>query len=357
MKNPGPVIIVLILFSLLPNKNISGCSVFVFNNKDSIVAGKNLDWSVCVGYLIVNKKGVLNHGMVNNSGVPCRWVSKFGSVTFNQFGVGMPLGGMNEKGLVVEELSYSPSVYPENQNIPGLNEFQWIQYQLDNYDSVPEVINNLSRIGIIKFIAGLHYFICDRAGDSAVIEFLDGKIVISTGNTLPVKVLTNNTYSKLIKYLRFHKGFGGERVVSKGVESPERFVRIATELKQLKSEKVFAPVTKGFDILYTAAQKNTQWSIIYNLSSSKIYFRTKCSNRLKSLDLNKVDFKNGIEHLFIDINEKEMNEISVNDMSALSLMDNYRLINKCLEKLLILKELDNTGYSEILERLTIHFKR
>ncbi len=45
-----------------------------------------------------------------------------------------------ESGLVVEELSYSPTQYPAPDARPALNELQWIQYQLDNHRSVQEVI-------------------------------------------------------------------------------------------------------------------------------------------------------------------------------------------------------------------------
>ena len=33
---------------------------------------------------------------------PARWTSKFGSVTFNQYGKDNPMGGVNERGLVIE---------------------------------------------------------------------------------------------------------------------------------------------------------------------------------------------------------------------------------------------------------------
>ena len=37
-------------------------------------------------------------------GTPASWVSKYGSVTFNQYGRELPTGGMNEAGLVVETI-------------------------------------------------------------------------------------------------------------------------------------------------------------------------------------------------------------------------------------------------------------
>jgi penicillin V acylase-like amidase (Ntn superfamily) len=44
----------------------------------------------------------------------------------------------------------------------------------------------------------LHYLFADASGDAAVIEFLDGKLVIYRGETLPVRALANSTYADSI---------------------------------------------------------------------------------------------------------------------------------------------------------------
>jgi penicillin V acylase-like amidase (Ntn superfamily) len=48
---------------------------------------------------------------VGESPNPAKWVSRYGSVTFNQYGCENPTGGMNEAGLVVEQMWLDESAY------------------------------------------------------------------------------------------------------------------------------------------------------------------------------------------------------------------------------------------------------
>jgi Penicillin V acylase and related amidases len=44
---------------------------------------------------------------------PIEWISKYGSITFNQSGREFPHGGINEKGLVIEQMWLDEAAYPE----------------------------------------------------------------------------------------------------------------------------------------------------------------------------------------------------------------------------------------------------
>lgn len=95
------------------------------------------------------------------------------------------MGGMNEAGLVVKVLMLAETSYPQVDNRPSISILQWIQYQLDNFSTTREVINSNSQVRILPSPAGygMHYFVCDCAGNSASIEFLDGKLVSHTGES------------------------------------------------------------------------------------------------------------------------------------------------------------------------------
>lgn len=58
----------------------------------------------------------------------------------------MPYGGMNEKGLVVEMLWLELTKYNIKQVKQYVNELEWIQYQLDNYVTVQQVIDQLNTL-------------------------------------------------------------------------------------------------------------------------------------------------------------------------------------------------------------------
>ena len=96
----------------------TACTSFVVKKDNRILLAKNLDWEISNGIILVNKKGVFKTAYCD-----CHrklsWTSRYGSVTFNQFGKEFPLGGMNEKGLVVEELNSwgrTPESGPSQRN-------------------------------------------------------------------------------------------------------------------------------------------------------------------------------------------------------------------------------------------------
>jgi len=267
-----------------------GCTAFVMKGWGGALLAKNLDGPVGEGYVFVNKKNVAKTACPGESPQPLRWTSKYGSVTFNQFGREFPLGGMNEAGLVVEELN-APSEYPLLDRRPALNAFQWVQYQLDTQASVKGVLDSDSRLRVARFLAGLHYLVTDRKGNTAVIEFVKGRMVAYSGQDLPVRALANNSYAESLRYLKFHRGFGGQRQVSNGPEPRERFVRAASLLKDLDLPGQRPSVDTAFLILRSVAQEDTQWSIVYYPTRGLVFFKTKASRRLKVIVLEDFDFR------------------------------------------------------------------
>jgi len=267
------------------------CTGFVLEGPAGPWVGKNLDWAVGDGTIAINERGVRKTAWRPDGGSDFFWVSRFGSVTFNQLGWSFPLGGLNEAGLVVEEMSYCPTQYPEPDSRPGLNELQWIQYQLDTHSTVAEVLASDSEIRIEPFLFGLHFLVADRLGDVAVIEFLDGTMTAYTADELPVPVLANDTYANSVRYLGHHVGFGGERVATDGPESPERFVRVSTQVREYEKEAERGdPREAALEILGSVRQSDTQWTIAYGLAEGMVLFRTLGSSRTRTVNLSSWDF-------------------------------------------------------------------
>ncbi len=284
------VLPLLLLTHFIALAGNGACTAFSLRTDNSLLAGKNLDWLVGEGVLFVNKRDVPKISFVPPGEKAARWTSKFGSVTFNQFGIEFPLGGMNEAGLVVEELSCWPSGYPRDQNRECINELQWIQYQLDNYRTVEEVISNLSNPGIRRYLFALHYFIADRSGRSAVIEFISGGTKVYSGGDLPVPALSNNSYENSIENLSRYEGFGGELEIRNGPGSQERFMRAAWLLKQFVYSDQKAAVNYAFRMLENVRQADTQWRIVYDPDEMHIYLVTLGNDTRRNVDLNAADF-------------------------------------------------------------------
>src|SRR5439155_16235802 len=135
-------------------------------------------------------------------GTPARWRSKYGSVTFNQFGRDHPMGGMNEQGLVVEVMWLRGTDYGKDGDPrPAVNELQFIQHLLDTAADVKEALAAAEKLRIARAHAEVHFLACDKGGACASLEYLGGALVTHAGAALPVPVLTNDTYARSVKHL------------------------------------------------------------------------------------------------------------------------------------------------------------
>ena len=277
-----------------------------------LLVGHNLDgprwqWKQEPGSVFINKRNCCKKSVSGYELGACKkqrilkWISKYGSVTFNCYGREFPDGGMNEAGLVINEMGFGYQDYSYNDSLPTMMATQWIQYQLDNYKTVREVIENINAINIVSW--GLpapfggnnwHYFISDKNADFAIIEFQDGKAEIFTGKSAKVPVLCNNAYQQDAENLKKYRGFGGTRPI---ILQPKLFSywfnQGARMVLMYNPDKHGHPVKYCFRILRTMQRPFCeQWSIVYDIKHSRIGFRTFSSPKLKYLDLSDFNFTN-----------------------------------------------------------------
>ena len=282
----------------------TACTTFCLQGEGKLVFGRNYDWHLDQGLMIANKRGTPKRALLlDPSDEPAEWVSKYGSVTFNQYGREMPCGGMNEAGLVLETMWLSETKYPGRDARPAV--MVWLQYQLDNHASIEEVIASDDKVRVTSATPmPIHFLGCDRAGNIATFEFLDGKFVCRTGDTLPVKVLANDTYDKSLAYLKQHTGFGGTRKLPYGSwGSLDRFVCAADRVKQFPASADDSIVQYAFDTLASVNQGNsTKWMIVYDPRKMEIHYRTCTCSTTRTIRLSDCDFDAGTPVQVISIN-------------------------------------------------------
>jgi choloylglycine hydrolase len=301
-------LVILLLLSI--NTRSFACTTFCLKNKGEVLFGKNYDWMVGDGLVFVNKRGVVKTGLEDTN--PAKWTSKYGSVTFNQYGRENPNGGMNEAGLVIELMWLDDTQYPKVDSRPAVDVLEWIQYQLDTAATVAEVIKNADTIRIDSEVK-LHYLVNDKDGNSATIEFLNGNFVPHTGTTLPVATLTNDTYDKS---LNFAKTTTADQ--AKSVGSLDRFVRAAKKTSEFDKQERSGneAVDYAFAILSDVAQpRATQWSIVYDQKRSRIYFRTLQSPEIRMIDTKSFDYSCGSPVKIVDMNLKTKGDITAQFMN------------------------------------------
>jgi len=278
------------------------CTTFCLRGPGEVLFGRNYDFTIGDALIFVNKRGFSKTATDGDSRNPAKWVAKFGSVTFNQFGRENPTGGMNEMGLVVEQMWLDETEYPKDDVRPTLGTQEWTEYLLDTSATTAEAIRNAEGVRIVSDVK-VHYLISDKDGTVAAIEFVKGKMVVHAGDTLSVKTLTNDTYEKSIYYKRTSSV---EKDSSDS--SLDRFTRAAQRTeqfeKQPKSEQ--EAVKYAFETLANVTIKDyTRWSIVYDQKRGKIYFCTLRSPQIKMIDTRGFDYSCAAPVKILDIDLKE----------------------------------------------------
>jgi penicillin V acylase-like amidase (Ntn superfamily) len=256
------------------------CTTVCFTDGSTPVVAYNYDFHSGDGLVMVNPRGLAKTSVVD--GKPHTWTSRFGSLTFNQYGRDQPMTGINERGLVVAQMWLDEAKYPAADARPEIGVLEWIQLQLDTAASVAEVLES-AREARIRSRIPLHYLAADRAGNVAVIEFLNGGLQARTGTELPIPVLTNSTYADSLAHLTRHRGFGGDEELPHGSRSLDRFVRAAAGRSAAADGD---PVARAFATLDSARQEGwTRWSIVYELDRLRAHFRTETHAAIRRADL------------------------------------------------------------------------
>lgn len=327
----------LTVVALVSFDTASACTTFNLKSDDVNIFGRNYDWSVGDGAVIVNKRGFMKTAMKvkDETGIPATWKSKYGSITFNQYGREFPQGGINEAGLVVEIMAVPEGGYPAPDSRPYVGKAQFRQYLLDSFNTVKEVIESDSAIRVSATGKGpmTHLLVSDRTGASAVIEFIGGKRVVYTGDSMPVRALSNTLYADSLSYWKAKKVPTVDTLMS-----VERFIRAADSTSSFDAKAVKAPVDHAFSLLNQVTQGDkTKWSIVYDIRNLQVFFRTSSNPKARSIDLKKADFSCKTPVKMTDI-DGGSGDIS-NSFQDYTLQTNRKLIGDAFGKTDFLKNI------------------
>ena len=206
-----------------------------FGLEGQTVTGRTMDWFVSD---MDTNMWLYPRGLerTSNTAAPLVWTSKYGSVVTTIY-EGAAADGMNEAGLVANLLYLAESQYPPaapGDMRPTLPISAWAQYVLDNHATVAEAVEALRReeFRIVTILAPtgeegtVHLSISDASGDSAILEYIEGKLVIHHGREF--QIMTNSpTYDKQLGLADYWKSIGGS-VMLPGTNRPaDRFARMS----------------------------------------------------------------------------------------------------------------------------------
>ena len=144
---------------------------------------------------------------------------------------------MNDAGLVANALYLVEADYGDAKasGKPLISVGAWTQYALDNYSTVAEAVEGLeqgavrrrrARSSRMDSKAGGHLALADASGDSAIFEYIGGKLVIH--HDRKYTVMTNSpTFDQQLAIDAYWKGVNGLSFQPGTIGSADRFVRMS----------------------------------------------------------------------------------------------------------------------------------
>ncbi len=191
-----------------------------------------MDWAERMGTEIwLFPRGMERHGAAGPAS--CEWKSRYGSVVTSAYD-SVSTDGLNEAGLVANMLWLTESQYPVlDGSAPTLSLAAWAQYVLDSFSTVAEAVAALEAEPFVVRTADvpgqdrsttLHMSISDETGDSAIFEYLDGRLQIH--HSAAYSVMTNSPpYAEQLSISTYWEQLGGDVMLPGTGRASDRFVR------------------------------------------------------------------------------------------------------------------------------------
>jgi penicillin V acylase-like amidase (Ntn superfamily) len=329
------------------------CTTIVLRDGERVVFGSNFDWHLGEGLVFVNQRSMTRRSVGDPKVNTATWVSRFGSVTFNIAGRDLPDLGINEAGLIIGTMMLEGTRYPSPDERDSMTDASWIQYQLDTSASVSEVIASDREVRITG-VSPVHFLVADRSGAAATIEFLDGRMVVHTGDRLPVAALTNSTYEESLRSIEgktFHSWLWWPWGLPWGRASLDRFEVAAGRVQDFQSSPRQDAVAYAFDTLRSVSQgggTQTQWTIVYDLTpeSTLVHFRTRQSSEVKTIDFAGLDFSCSGSAGWLDIHRKAGGNVT-SSFQPYSYEKNLELIRTTFRKIDVLADLPDSVLEDV----------
>lgn len=301
------------------------CTRILWNEAGKpVVVGRTMDWPESTEPVLTVLPRGLEHdgGLLHTDRVvaenPARWTSKYGSVVTTIYGLGAA-DGFNEAGLGAHMLYLNATDFgPRDPALAGVQAGLWAQYLLDNAASVAEALELMKTIQPVMVDARgskatVHMALEDASGDSAIIEFIDGKPVVHHGREFTV--MTNDpSYDQQLALLAEHdfSNPSSTTPLPGNVAPTDRFVRasyFAALLPEPTSQREaiagILAIARNVSVPFGAPYKgfgiyNTEYRTAMDLTNQLYFFELTTSPNVVWVDLGAFDLAPGSPVMTLD---------------------------------------------------------
>jgi len=319
--------------------------VYLGDNQDVITA-RSMDWKSDVATnLWVLPKGIDRDGQAGPRSI--RWTSRYGSVVATGYDISTT-DGLNEAGLSANLLWLAESQYPQQRDgKPGLAISLWAQYALDNFATVAEAVAALERepFSVVtdkvpgeSRLATLHLSLSDASGDSAIVEYINGKQVIHHDRAY--QVMTNSpVFDQQLALNTYWQEIGGTVMLPGTNRSADRFARAKFYINAIpKSEDPVVALASVFSVIRnvsvpygitTPGEPNissTRWRTVADHKRRLYFFESAMTPNTFWVDLNNADFSRGAPVLKLDLGPDQRNVFAGDALPRFQPADPFRFL-------------------------------
>lgn len=318
------------------DRSAEACSRILWNNNgQAIVTARTMDlFTDDKARLVYLPRGIVRRGAVEDAAA--HWTSKYASIAVTAFDAATS-DGLNESGLAAHLLYLHDSEYEPADQRPTISNAIWTQYVLDNFATVAEALEGLKQVRVASKKVhgqewGLHLAIEDATGDSAIIEYVKGKLVVHHGKEYTV--MTNEPpMEEQLANLKRYRLFGGTLAMPGDIDPLSRYVRAASYLKTLPAPADYreaigfvAGLVRNVAVPFGAHDTSggdstdawpTRWSSVADLSHKRYFFLPVHGANVFWVDLDKFN-PTSTTILAVDPNNKELSGDISRQMVALS---------------------------------------
>ncbi|MGA2400280.1 MAG: linear amide C-N hydrolase [Syntrophobacteraceae bacterium] len=322
----------IILAAFLPLFNAEACTRMFWNtNGQVMLVARNLDLDLDDKPIFyVFPMGISKKGGIPDK--PATWTSLYGSVVVTHLGSStFSAEGINTAGLSFHFLYLSAAIYEKRDSRPGVLTGRYGEYLLDNAATVSDALELMYKTQLVQeYFAGrvwpFHLAIEDAFGDSAIIEFVKGKMHIYHG--AEYTVLTNDpTFDHQMPNLWGYQYFGGSLPLPGDLDATSRFVRAAAFLSSLDAAFSHPGAIKPSRIssMFTAIRALTEpfggewflgdtpiaawptlWTVVSDLTNKAVYFTHNLGRNNFWIDMRKLNFQKGAPIRFLKADRPDL---------------------------------------------------
>ncbi len=335
MKRINQIFQLVFVVVFAVNHSSNACTRVVYQGPNgTILTARSMDWKENIpANLWVFPRGMERHGGVGPNSM--KWKSRYGSVVTSSWDIATS-DGMNEKGVVANMLWLAESDYPEfdiTGDQKGLAISLWLQYVLDNFATVAEAVRELEKeefVVVSSIIPGtdrfttLHLSLSDASGDNAILEYIDGKLVIHHDRSY--NVMTNSPiFEEQLAVNQYWKSIPGTVMLPGTNRAADRYVRASYYIDAIpQTDNIREALASVFGVIRNCSVplgissetepniSSTRWRTVADQKNLIYYFDNVLNPNVIWVDFSKLDFSEqaAVRKLGLSANENYSGESS-----------------------------------------------